>query len=70
MHYTRRLNSPRERNLKKFINLNYPNINLEALLILVTGHRRENFGEGLKISVGFIHTIKKFPELQIVYQFI
>jgi UDP-N-acetylglucosamine 2-epimerase len=37
-------------------------------LILVTGHRRENFGEGLKnICLALLNIARDFPETRIVY---
>lgn len=37
-------------------------------LILVTGHRRENFGQGfLNICKALVNLAKKYPEIQIVY---
>lgn len=37
-------------------------------LILVTGHRRENFGQGfLNICTALVNLAKKYPDLQIVY---
>ncbi len=37
-------------------------------LILVTGHRRENFGEGfLNICQALVNIAKRYPEVQIVY---
>ncbi len=37
-------------------------------LILVTGHRRENFGQGfLNICTALANLAKKYPDLQIVY---
>ncbi|KJH55991.1 MULTISPECIES: non-hydrolyzing UDP-N-acetylglucosamine 2-epimerase [Acinetobacter] len=37
-------------------------------LILVTGHRRENFGQGfLNICTALAHLAKKYPNVQIIY---
>lgn len=37
-------------------------------LILVTGHRRENFGQGfLNICTALVNLAKKYPDIQIVY---
>jgi UDP-N-acetylglucosamine 2-epimerase (non-hydrolysing) len=37
-------------------------------IILVTGHRRESFGEGFeRICQALVNTAKNFPEVQIVY---
>jgi UDP-N-acetylglucosamine 2-epimerase (non-hydrolysing) len=40
----------------------------EKKIILVTGHRRENFGEGFEEICKALHDIaKKFPDVQIIY---
>lgn len=40
----------------------------EKKLILVTGHRRENFGQGfLNICQALANVAKKYPDIQIVY---
>ncbi|MDY4312272.1 UDP-N-acetylglucosamine 2-epimerase (non-hydrolyzing) [Pseudomonas putida] len=37
-------------------------------LLLVTGHRRENFGGGFeRICQALVHTARQFPELDVVY---
>lgn len=41
---------------------------LPEKLILVTGHRRENFGDGLKsICEAFLEILEKFPDHEIIY---
>lgn len=43
-------------------------IEKEKKLILVTGHRRENFGQGfLNICQALANLAKKYPDIQIVY---
>lgn len=40
----------------------------ERRIVLVTGHRRENFGDGFeRICVALAHTAKEFPDVDIVY---
>jgi len=49
--------------IKKFININF-----DKKIILVTGHRRENFGTGIKNICKSLKLIAaKFPDVQIVY---
>lgn len=53
-------------------NINYENyfekINFNKKIILVTGHRRENFGEPIKnICDAIIEIAKLFPEIEIIY---
>ncbi|MFC3907956.1 non-hydrolyzing UDP-N-acetylglucosamine 2-epimerase [Legionella dresdenensis] len=46
----------------------FPFLTCERRLILVTGHRRENFGDGFeRICNALIETAKCFPEVDIVY---
>ena len=43
-------------------------LNSDQKLVLVTGHRRENFGQGfLNICTSLANLAKKYPEIQIVY---
>ncbi|MDA0697281.1 MAG: UDP-N-acetylglucosamine 2-epimerase (non-hydrolyzing) [Proteobacteria bacterium] len=43
-------------------------LNSDKKLVLVTGHRRENFGQGfLNICTSLANLAKKYPEIQIVY---
>lgn len=43
-------------------------LDADKKLILVTGHRRENFGQGfLNICTSLANLAKKYPEIQIVY---
>lgn len=43
-------------------------LDLNKKLILVTGHRRENFGQGfLNICMALTNLAKKYPNIQIVY---
>jgi len=43
-------------------------LNLEKKIILVTGHRRESFGEGFEnICKALLNIAKEFPDINIVY---
>ncbi|ESK57235.1 MAG: UDP-N-acetylglucosamine 2-epimerase (non-hydrolyzing) [Moraxellaceae bacterium] len=43
-------------------------LDLNKKLVLVTGHRRENFGQGfLNICMALANLAKKYPDIQIVY---
>lgn len=43
-------------------------LDAQKRLILVTGHRRENFGQGfLNICTALVNLAKKYPDLQVVY---
>ncbi|WP_127959517.1 non-hydrolyzing UDP-N-acetylglucosamine 2-epimerase [Serratia microhaemolytica] len=47
---------------------NYPFLDSNKKLILVTGHRRENFGEGVEqICRALVEIAQRHPEVQIVY---
>ena len=49
-------------------NLSKLNINCESKYILVTGHRRENLGDGIKqICEALAQIAEKYPELNIIY---
>ena len=46
----------------------YSNISVNTKIILVTGHRRENFGQGFeRICNAICILAKKYPDVQIVY---
>lgn len=46
----------------------FPFLDIDKKLILVTGHRRENFGQGfLNICQALANLAKKYPDIQIVY---
>ena len=54
--------------LRPFFSENYPDINLEKRLILVTGHRRENFGDGLQnICDALLKVATQNADVQIIY---
>lgn len=54
--------------LPNFIETYYPKINLSKRIILVTGHRRENFGFGfIQICEALLQIAKKNREVEIVY---
>ena len=47
---------------------NHPNIDFSKKIILVTGHRRENFGDGLKnICLALKDIANEYKDIQIVY---
>ena len=48
-------------------NLNLPKINEQCKLILVTGHRRENFGEGLENICAALARLADRSDVNIVY---
>lgn len=51
----------------KFVRM-FPGINFAARMILVTGHRRENFGEGFLNICRAIRTVaERHPEVEVVY---
>jgi UDP-N-acetylglucosamine 2-epimerase (non-hydrolysing) len=55
------------RSTKRFKRL-FPGIDFSKRIILVTGHRRENFGEGfLNICRGIRTVARRHPEVEIVY---
>lgn len=55
-------------NLQSELSKQFPFLQEEKKLILVTGHRRESFGEGFeRICESLAYTAKKHPEAQIVY---
>jgi UDP-N-acetylglucosamine 2-epimerase (non-hydrolysing) len=46
----------------------FPGINLRKRIVLVTGHRRENFGEGFQSICAAIRTIARSePDVEIIY---
>ena len=53
--------------LESVLRNRFPFLDDSRRLILVTGHRRENFGEGFEHICRALHQISKNPELQIVY---
>ncbi len=53
--------------VRSYLNEKYRFINSQKKLILVTGHRRENFGEGLKSICKAIVKLSKRQDVQIVY---
>ncbi|WP_281630260.1 UDP-N-acetylglucosamine 2-epimerase (non-hydrolyzing) [Vibrio sp. St2] len=54
--------------LRRKLSVQFPFLQNEHKLILVTGHRRENFGDGfVRICEALAQTAQKHPEVQIVY---
>ena len=47
--------------------LQFSQLNQERKLILVTGHRRENFGEGFEHICNALHTLAQRGDVEIVY---
>lgn len=46
----------------------YPFLNPEKKLILITGHRRENFGQGFEqICLAIAELARRYPDVQFVY---
>ena len=46
----------------------FPFLANDHKMVLITGHRRENFGQGfLNICTSLANLAKKYPEIQIVY---
>ena len=45
----------------------YPWLDPDRRLVLVTGHRRENFGEGFRNICAALHALAQRPDVQIVY---
>ncbi len=56
-----------EKNIRNFINTQYP-LTSDRKIILVTGHRRENFGQGF---INICESLKKLaldnPEIDVIY---
>jgi UDP-N-acetylglucosamine 2-epimerase (non-hydrolysing) len=53
--------------LMSYINTQFHYLNYEKKIILVTGHRRENFGDGFKSICQALLDISKRDDVQIVY---
>ena len=57
-----------DKDLKATLAARFPFLNEDKKLILVTGHRRESFGEGFeRICEALIGVAKQNPEVQILY---
>lgn len=57
-----------DQNIIKKFEQQFDFLNPEKKMILVTGHRRENFGQGfLNICAALANIAKKHPDVQIVY---
>ncbi len=65
MHITNRLNNNHEQ--RRLIESSFKMINQKRRLILVTGHRRENFGIGLKRICQALQIIAERGDVEIVY---
>lgn len=54
--------------LNNSLNNTFPFLRLNARLVLITGHRRENFGDGFeRICEAILTLAKNFPEVDFVY---
>lgn len=53
--------------LKQTLGKQFPFLDPDKKLVLVTGHRRENFGAGFKNMCQALKTLAKRPDIQIVY---
>ena len=53
--------------LQSRLALQFSQLNRERKLILVTGHRRENFGEGFEHICNALHTLAQRSDVEIVY---
>ncbi len=47
--------------------LDFPWLNRDKKLVLVTGHRRENFGQGFDRICGALHRLAQRSDVQIIY---
>lgn len=56
-----------ESNLRHELKLHFPFINENKKIILVTGHRRENFGDGFENICAALADIAKRQDIQIIY---
>jgi len=58
----------RNKRLQRELSLKFPFLSENDKILFVTGHRRENFGEGIaNICYSLIDISRKFPDLKIVY---
>ncbi|MEB6677089.1 MULTISPECIES: non-hydrolyzing UDP-N-acetylglucosamine 2-epimerase [Acinetobacter] len=63
-----RIKVEQEQNLIQKFEQEFSFLDKSKKLILVTGHRRENFGQGfLNICTALANLAKKYPDIQIVY---
>ena len=57
-----------KRDMVKAFQLRFPSIDLARKVILVTGHRRENFGKGFEdICEGLSRLSRAYPDIEIIY---
>lgn len=57
-----------KRDIAKAFQLRFPSIDFARKVILVTGHRRENFGKGFEdICKGLSRLSRAYPDIEIVY---
>lgn len=53
--------------LQSTLSAQFPFLNSDGRLVLVTGHRRENFGGGFESICHALHDIAHEPDVQVVY---
>jgi len=57
-----------DRDLRQQLDDQFSNISFQKRLLLVTGHRRENFGEGFEnICLALSDLAQKYPDIEIIY---
>lgn len=50
------------------LTISYPELNIDGQYLLVTGHRRENYGRGFEnICAALAELAEKYPKIQIIY---
>jgi len=65
LHITTKLES--DEKLRNYLDAEFPFLNPERRLILVTGHRRENFGDGFDNICHALAAISARDDVQVVY---
>jgi UDP-N-acetylglucosamine 2-epimerase (non-hydrolysing) len=65
LHITAKLES--DEKLRNYLDAEFPFLNPERRLILVTGHRRENFGDGFDNICHALAAISARDDVQVVY---
>jgi len=56
-----------EKDLEATLSAQFPQLDPSKRLVLVTGHRRENFGEGFLNICRALHDISDEPDVQVLY---
>ena len=65
MHISRKLDE--DKSLQKELDTQIPNLSHDKKIILVTGHRRENFGEGFNRMCRALKRLASRKDIQIIY---